>query len=124
MDQAGLFAPGDVFTDYQAAIKAIGAGRRAAASLHKIMYGIPLELPENTVTPSSMIQNVDRVEQIERSMREIMPLRRSGDPAEGIELEKGFTEEAARKEAARCLRCGLICYERPDMNPELKSAAA
>ena len=31
-DAVGLFAEGDVLADYSAAIKAIGAGRRAAAS--------------------------------------------------------------------------------------------
>jgi len=124
MEQAGLFAEGDVFTDYRAAIKAIGAGRRAAASLHKIMYGIDLDLPENAVTPQSMIQNVDSVEKIEGSTRQIMPLRRAGEKEGRLELEKGFSEEAARTEADRCLQCGLICYERPDMNPELKTAVA
>ena len=124
MDQSGLFSEGDVFTDYQAAIKAIGAGRRAAASLHKIMYGIPLDLPESAVRPTSLVQNVDHVEMVESSAREIMPIRHGGDPDPRLELEKGFSEEDARKEAARCLQCGLICYERPDMNPELKCATA
>jgi len=124
MEQAGLFSEGDVFTDYRAAIKAIGAGRRAAASLHKIMYGIDLDLPENAVRPESMIQNVDGVEKVESSTRQIMPLRRAGEKEGLVELEKGFSEESARTEAARCLQCGLICYERPDMNPELKAAVA
>jgi NADPH-dependent glutamate synthase beta subunit-like oxidoreductase len=124
MGQSGLFAQGDVLTDYRAAIKAIGAGRRAAASLHKIMYGIALDLPGNTVTPFSTVQNVDHVEKVERTTRQIMPLRHAGEPGPLVELERGFSEEAARREAARCLQCGLICYERPDMNPELKAAIA
>ena len=59
-----------------------------------------------------------------RTTRQIMSLRHAGEPGPLVELEKGFSEEAARKEAARCLQCGLICYERPDMNPELKAAVA
>jgi len=31
-------------------------------------------------------------------------------PAYCREIEKGFTEEKARKEADRCLQCGVICY--------------
>jgi len=38
-DEVGLFAEGDVLADYSAAIKAIGAGRRAAASIHQVMHG-------------------------------------------------------------------------------------
>jgi NADPH-dependent glutamate synthase beta subunit-like oxidoreductase len=122
--QTGLFAEGDALTDYSAAIKAIGAGRRAAASLHKIMYGIALDLPENTVTPTSILQDVDHVEKVERSARQIMPLGHGGEAGPLVELEKGFGEEAALTEAKRCLQCGLICYERPDMNPEMKVEVA
>jgi formate dehydrogenase (NADP+) beta subunit len=39
-----------------------------------------------------------------------MPLRSLKDSGDVIELEKGFDEHMARKEAGRCLRCGLICY--------------
>jgi len=46
------------------------------------------------------------------SARNLMP---TCDPlgSECREIEIGFDEETARAEAARCLRCGLICYERP-----------
>jgi NADPH-dependent glutamate synthase beta subunit-like oxidoreductase len=27
-----------------------------------------------------------------------------------VEIEQGFDEAQARREAARCLQCGLICY--------------
>ena len=40
-DQSGLYAEGDAIADFSAAIKAIGAGRRAAASIHQVMNGIP-----------------------------------------------------------------------------------
>jgi NADPH-dependent glutamate synthase beta subunit-like oxidoreductase len=28
------------------------------------------------------------------------------------EVELGFSEEQARSEAERCLRCGLLCYRK------------
>jgi formate dehydrogenase beta subunit len=28
-----------------------------------------------------------------------------------VEVELGLAEEEARREAQRCLRCGLICYQ-------------
>ncbi len=111
-NQTGLFAGGDAVTDYGAAVKAIGAGRRGAASIHALMYGISLYLPENTVNPQSVIQNIDHVEGVAPLARRIMPLATAVELATGSELEKGFTEEMARSEADRCLQCGLICYKK------------
>lgn len=108
--QTGLFASGDAFTDYSAAIRAIGAGRRIAASVHEVMYGIPLDLPDNVVTPEAYIQNVDHVENVKPAARRIMPLCAAPDPVAGAEVELGFDENTARFEAGRCLQCGLICY--------------
>lgn len=111
-DEPGLFAPGDMITDYSAAIRSIGAGRRAAASIHRVMSGIPLEPDENILTSRSMIQNVNHVENVAPEPRQIMPIADAQELAEYGILEKGFSEPAAVKEANRCLQCGLICYER------------
>ncbi len=48
--------------------------------------------------------------------REVMPLR-SGDAAHdrSLEFAKGFTEDQARREASRCLRCDLA-YLCPTIN--------
>ena len=110
-DERGLFAEGDVLTDYSAAIRAIGAGRRAAASVHECMYDISLEHPGNVLTPESNIQNIQHAEGAEASSRNVMPLSSPSELARNIELEKGYTEETARAEADRCLQCGLICYQ-------------
>ncbi len=108
-DQPGLYAEGDELTDYSAAIKAIGAGRRAAASLHQVMNGIPLELGEKVIGPQSYIQNVSYIENIKRFPRQIMPI--GGGPEKRCgEIERGFSEDTARREAGRCLQCGLVCY--------------
>lgn len=122
--EAGLFAEGDVLTDYSAAIKAIGAGRRGAASIHEIMYGISLYLPENVINPQSVLQDVDYVENVKGIPRKIMPICGTNDLIACEELEKGFTEEMAKAEAARCLQCGLICYERSENIGEQKKIAA
>jgi len=113
-DDVGLFAKGDTLTDFSGAIKAIGAGRRAAATIHKLIYDIPLNLPENVLMPDSAIQNVDHVEAVTISRRRIMPLANSRDLAQLMELEKGFDTTAAQEEASRCLNCGLICYRNAD----------
>jgi len=78
--------------------------------VHRAMHGIPLVLDELVVTPDSDIQNVDSVHDVPFLGREVMPLAGPRELAAGLEIEKGFDEEAAKKEAARCLQCGLICY--------------
>lgn len=107
----GLLTDGDVITDFSAAIRAIAAGRRGAASIHKILYGIDLELPKNVLTRQTMVQTVDRLERIKSVPRQIMALNDIHDiPVRASEIEKGFTEDQAMAEAKRCLRCGLVCY--------------
>jgi NADPH-dependent glutamate synthase beta subunit-like oxidoreductase len=110
-DEVGLFAEGDVLADYSAAIKAIGAGRRAAASIQQILYGIDPSVTEHVITPQSLIQDVDHVENVAACQREIMPICSGRELAVCGEIERGFSKEAAQAEASRCLQCGLICYE-------------
>ncbi|CAB1059881.1 Formate dehydrogenase-O, major subunit (EC [Olavius sp. associated proteobacterium Delta 1] len=110
-DEVGLFADGDVLADYSAAIKAIGAGRRAAVSLQQIIYGIEPALIEKVITPHSVIQDVHDVEDVATSQRRIMPICSGKELAVCGEIERGFSDEMAQSEASRCLQCGLICYE-------------
>ena len=109
-DEVGLFAEGDVLADYSAAIKAIGAGRRAAASLHQIMHGLSPKLSEHVITPQSTLQNVYHVEKVQASQRQIMPVCSGKELALCGEIERGFSADMAKEEADRCLQCGLICY--------------
>jgi len=119
MGHEGIFSVADTLSDYNAAIKAIGAGRRGAASLHQVLYGIDPSLNENVITAQGHIQDVDGLEAVCGVQREIMPLSSSLELARGAEVEAGFTEEAARQEAARCLQCGLICYNRTAQSESL-----
>jgi len=124
-DEKGLFATGDAVTDYSAAIRAIGAGRRAAASIHKVLNAIPLVLEDTVLTSRSCIQDVDKVEGVAKSQRQIMPLAHGRELMMTGVLEKGFTESMAIKEADRCLQCGLICYvhDAPIASTEEKQVA-
>jgi pyruvate/2-oxoglutarate dehydrogenase complex dihydrolipoamide dehydrogenase (E3) component len=110
-DEVGLFAEGDVLADYSAAIKAIGAGRRAAASIHQIMHGLSPSLSEHVITPQSILQNVYHVEKVQSSRRQIMPICSGKELEICGEIERGFSADMAKEEASRCLQCGLICYE-------------
>jgi RnfABCDGE-type electron transport complex B subunit len=109
--EVGLFTKGDALTDFSGAIKAIGAGRRAAAAIQRLIYDISFDLADNVLKPDTVIQNVDHVEAVAASQRRLMPLADSRDLAQLAELEKGFDTQAAQAEAKRCLNCGLICYK-------------
>jgi len=110
--EVGLFAEGEALADYSAAIKAIGAGRRAATSIHLMMSGIDPALTDEVITPQSTIQDVDHVEDVNSSQRQIMPICSGRELAVCGEIERGFSQDVARTEASRCLQCGLICYDR------------
>jgi formate dehydrogenase (NADP+) beta subunit len=122
--EIGLMAKGDEPTDYRAAIKAIGAGRRAASSIHKTMYGIALDLPDVVVTPETPIQNVHKVSLVPKRPRQIMPTSSENLISKATELEKGYTAAQANNESKRCLQCGLICYLRESKDEEIQSTAA
>ena len=92
----GLFAPGDVITDYSGAIKAIAAGRRAAASIHQMLYGMTPDVPEKICTQDDLIQNVDAVDAVAPTVRHIMPVVPSRDLDREGQLEMGLSEEDAR----------------------------
>ncbi len=109
--EIGFLAKGDALSDFSAAIKAIGAGRRIAASIHQMMYGITPVLSDSVITPQSVVQNVDHVESVVRVERKIMPLSTEMGLEKTGEIEKGFTSKMAKAEADRCLQCGLICYK-------------
>ncbi|MBS3809645.1 MAG: RnfABCDGE type electron transport complex subunit B [Desulfobacterales bacterium] len=125
-EEKGLLSRGEPLTDYSAAIRAIAAGRRSAASIHKIMYELDLELPENVISGDSVIQSVGELEWVESSGRHIMPTCNPEDvPQRCPEAELGYSEQQARAEANRCLRCGVICYaskQHPEKMPSSRQA--
>jgi NADPH-dependent glutamate synthase beta subunit-like oxidoreductase len=122
--EIGLLAVGDPQTDFSAAIRAIGAGRRAAASIHQMMNGIAPALSERVVTAPGQVQNVHEVMGVAASARQIMPMSQPRELAAGGELEKGYSAKAALGEAQRCLRCGLVCYEHAPAGPEAHRISA
>jgi NADPH-dependent glutamate synthase beta subunit-like oxidoreductase len=124
-EDIGIFRPGEAKTDYKAVIEAIGAGRRAASSIHKFLTGEPVEAPENMIRRNTRVISVDDLEPVSSAPREKMPEISREDQLEhpDAEVELGLTEDQALQEAKRCLRCGLICYRRVEQEEqELKSA--
>jgi formate dehydrogenase (NADP+) beta subunit len=109
---SGIFRPGEVISDYNAVIEAIGSGRRAASSVQHFMNNNPVEAPSNMVRKTTPVLNLDEVEPVLEIPRQPMPNLPIGDqlndPSKEIAL--GYEEHQANQEANRCLQCGLICY--------------
>ena len=109
----GVFAGGDAVTGASIAVEAIGAGRRAARSIHQYVSGEPVKAPEPAITRDTDLPDVAELIGVPPSERVKMP-ELSVDERRGSfdEVEQGLDERLATQEAARCLRCGLICYRK------------
>jgi formate dehydrogenase beta subunit len=110
----GIFRPGEATSDYKAVVEAIGAGRRAANSVHKFLTGNPVEAPVRMIRKTTEVLTVSAIEPVAASRRVEMPEipedRRVADP--NAEIATGYSQEQALEESKRCLQCGLICYRR------------
>lgn len=109
----GVFAGGDAVTGPSIAIEAVAAGREAAISIARYLRGEdllanrPLSKPDLKLEPDLDELPLWRPKQA----REVMPALPVEKAKTGFdEVNLGFSEEAARREAKRCLSCGT-CSE-------------
>jgi len=109
----GVFAAGDVTYGPKTIIHAAEHGRKAAQSIHaylrKLSPAQVSELPEDEFQTASTLPPDGRITlDLRPTPREVMPLR-GGEAARdrSLEFARGLTEEQARREASRCLRCDL-----------------
>jgi heterodisulfide reductase subunit A-like polyferredoxin len=112
----GVFAAGDSVSGTAFVIEAVASGHRAAESIERYLRGEDLERPPKPVLP---VVKFTRPELLERAslgeidpgnrvpLRELPATERAGSFAE---VDLGYTDEAARAEAARCLTCAT-CSE-------------
>jgi len=113
----GVFAGGDSARGPGALIEAIADGRRAALSIDRYLCGQPLLTPRE-LEPLPVVQLTDleiadllRAPAVSGDARREMPSAPVDERVRDFrEVELGLTEEQARAEALRCLRCGL-CAE-------------
>ncbi len=113
----GVFAAGDVATGTAFVIEAVAAGHRAAESIHLYLQGQPLERPPRALElPVVKLTRAEINQRIEKGEITIQPRVKMAalDPHARVrtfdEVARGYTEEEAKAEAARCLACG-ICSE-------------
>lgn len=107
----GVFAGGDFVTGPAFVITAIAAGRRGAVAIDKYLCGDTsrVELYDVRAAAPSTEEKVDDLqEDLGEKPRVVMPVRAPKKRVNSFEeIEIGFSEDQAREEAKRCLRCDL-----------------
>ena len=105
-----IFAGGDCVTGPATVIQAVAAGRRAAAAIDEfVMRGYVRPSQEDYSCSRGSLEDLprdefERIPQLGRaSLGELEPDERVHN---FLEVESGLTEDEARAEAARCLKCG------------------
>jgi len=109
--ELGLLSDQDVMSEYSSAVGAINGGRKAAAAIHNLMYGIQFQESTGIITDQSMLQGVSTLNNVEILPRNILKINKAEKGSED-KFSTGFSIDEARAEADRCLRCGLVCYEK------------
>ena len=103
----GLFAGGDVAFGPRNLIEAVANGKRAALSIDDYLRGVKTELFVNLRVAELATRSYRRPQDYEKCERETPPTI-SLDRRTGIsEVESGFGEAAARRQAERCLYCHI-----------------
>lgn len=108
----GVFAGGDATRGAASVIEAVADGRQAAFEINAFISGIKSmqEFPPQPVAELSedQIKSKLKSREIRKSPRHIMPERSVAERISNFsEVDLGFTEEMARKEAQRCLYCAI-----------------
>ncbi len=108
----GVFAAGDVTYGPKTVIHAAAHGRQAARSIHAYLSHLALrtvkEMPEDEgETVSTLPPGGGITLDLRPTPREVMPFAESASRDRTVEFAQGFSEEQARREASRCLRCDL-----------------
>ncbi len=103
----GLFAGGDVAFGPRNLIEAIANGKRAALSIDDYLRGVTEKPVFNLTVEKLPTRNYHMPEDYEKCDRQSPPTI-SLDRRTGIsEVETGYNEEQARRQAERCLACHI-----------------
>jgi formate dehydrogenase (NADP+) beta subunit len=99
----GVWSGGDAAKGPRTLIDAIADGRKSAEDIHKFLGG---EVPDQPEGRMEIVDGFHRLDDTyDRFDRVEVPTLDTGRRIGLAEVETGFTEEMARIEAGRCLRC-------------------
>jgi NADPH-dependent glutamate synthase beta subunit-like oxidoreductase len=104
----GVFAGGDVVTGPNTVVDAIAAGKKVALMIDRYLKGEVLRQPAQPSRPKTFVAPVSGDPSGVLVARPSVPHVAVPDRTNNfVEVEKVFEAEAARAEAAHCLRCDL-----------------
>lgn len=103
---SGVFAAGDIAFGPRLIISAVADGKKAAEQIDKYLRGPEWKAKTKyvQVTVLDHHQMAEHYDEYSRLAVPVIPLERRTGVAE---VELGFTEEEARREASRCLQCWI-----------------
>jgi len=100
----GIFAAGDIAFGPRLIISAVADGKRAAEQIDRYLQGANWQ-PRTQYVQITLLDHHQMAESYDEYSRLAVPVipidRRTGV----AEVESGYTEEQARREASRCLQC-------------------
>ncbi len=112
----GVFAAGDSVSGTAFVIEAVASGHKAAESIHRYLRGDELEPRPKPELPVVRLTSAEVAERVAHGParpgpRLPMPELAVADRRASFdEVERGYTDELAQAEAARCLACA-VCSE-------------
>ena len=112
-----IFTGGDAATGADLVVSAIGAGRRAARSIHYYLMGEEVTPPEKTLFTDNIPGTIfESVEGLKTSARTKMPELLVDERIKSfVEADLVISKDEAKFESNRCLNCCLTCYNKdPD----------
>ena len=99
----GIWSGGDAAKGPRTLIDAVADGRRAASDIHQSFGGYDVAEESATFVKLAQFHRLD--DNYDQLSRVEVPMLATGRRVGLAEVELGFTEQQARCEASRCLRC-------------------
>jgi NADH-quinone oxidoreductase subunit F len=117
-NRPGVFAGGDLVTGPNTVVDAMASGKRAAGVIDRYLRGEPLAEPPRSRLPEVFLPPSDAAGEAASAAARAEPpvLPTESRRKNFAEVEMALSEDAARREARRCLRCDLA-FTRPAETP-------
>ncbi len=105
-----VFAGGDAFYGPKSVVDAVSCGKEAAESIHRFINGIDLKEGRDKKWEHVKPETADEVKKNRVKVRCLDPQSRE---CNFLEVSYGYSEDEAKAEAERCLKCGICseCYQ-------------
>ena len=103
---SGIFAAGDIAFGARLIIDAVADGKKAALQIDKFLRG-PQWKPRERFVEITVLDHHEMAAHYDEYSRLAVPALPIEKRIGAAEVECGYTEEQARREASRCLRCWI-----------------